>query len=138
MKSLMLKAAKAAGKVVLKNYGRPGKIRFKNPRSIVTQTDILSEKIIIGAIKKKKDNLNYPVLNKPFNIPANWEWVYLTDVSIIQEGPGIRKYQYTDSGVQFLTVTNILEGSVDLNKSKSHPTTCFSFIFHHFTSPQTF
>jgi len=59
MKSLMLKAAKAAGKVVLKNYGRPGKIRFKNPRSIVTQTDILSEKIIIGAIKKRFPNHNF-------------------------------------------------------------------------------
>ena len=55
----MIDTAKAAGKVILKNYGRPGKIRFKNPRSIVTQTDILSEKIIIGAIKKKFPDHNF-------------------------------------------------------------------------------
>lgn len=56
----------------------------------------------------------------PFEIPTNWMWVRLSDISIIQEGPGIRKSQYSDSGVQFLTVTNILEGCVDLEKSKKY------------------
>lgn len=55
----MINTAKEAGKVILKNYGRPGKIKFKNPRSIVTETDILSEKTIIGAIKKKFPNHNF-------------------------------------------------------------------------------
>ena len=56
----------------------------------------------------------------PFEIPSTWEWVRLAEVSIIQEGPGIRSFQYKEDGVQLLTVTNILEGSVDLCKSKKH------------------
>ena len=48
----------------------------------------------------------HPIKNIPFEIPQNWQWVFLSDISIIQEGPGIRKYQYQDDGIQFLTVTN--------------------------------
>ena len=54
--------------------------------------------------------------NYPFEIPLTWEWVQLSDVSIIQEGAGIRKYQYTKDGVQLLCVTNILNGNIDLSK----------------------
>jgi len=59
MKSLMLKAAKAAGKVVLKNYGKVGKIRLKAPRSIVTKVDILSEQTIVNTISKKFPKHNF-------------------------------------------------------------------------------
>ena len=51
-----------------------------------------------------------------FNIPDKWKWVQLSDISIIQEGAGIRKWQYKDKGIQILCVTNILEGSIDVNK----------------------
>jgi len=71
-------------------------------------------------ILDKKDNHEYPITEIPFVIPSNWVWCYLSDISLIQEGPGIRKHQYATSGVQFLTVTNILEGSVDLEKSKKY------------------
>lgn len=54
----------------------------------------------------------------PFEIPAIWEWVRLSNVSVIQEGPGIRSFQYMPSGIQLLTVTNILEGKVDMKKNK--------------------
>ena len=59
MKSLMLKATKAAGKVVLKNYGKVGKIRLKAPRSIVTKVDILSEQTIVKTISKKFPEHNF-------------------------------------------------------------------------------
>lgn len=74
---------------------------------------LIKKKLILD----KKDNHVYPILDVPFDIPNNWNWVYLSDISIIQEGPGIRKNQYRDSGMQFLTVTNILEGSIDFEKS---------------------
>lgn len=54
----------------------------------------------------------------PFEIPSKWKWVQLSDVSIIQEGAGIRKHQYTKEGTQLLCVTNILDGDVDLSKKK--------------------
>jgi len=59
MKSTLIKATKAAGKVVLENYGKIGKIRFKAPRSIVTNADILSEKTIIKTIEKKYPKHNF-------------------------------------------------------------------------------
>lgn len=81
---------------------------------------LINEKKKLIAAKKiinKKDNNVYPVVNVPFKIPSDWFWCYLSDISIIQEGPGIRKHQYSADGIQFLTVTNILEGSIDLEKS---------------------
>jgi type I restriction enzyme S subunit len=77
---------------------------------------LIAEKLILD----KKDNHKYPIENIPFNIPDNWHWCYLSDISIIQEGPGIRKHQYQDEGIQFLTVTNILEDAIDLEKSKKY------------------
>ncbi|MFV0217077.1 restriction endonuclease subunit S [Empedobacter falsenii] len=81
---------------------------------------IIAKKRLVndGKISKKKDSL--PKHEKPFMIPDSWIWVQLSDVSIIQEGPGIRKHQYKDEGVQFLTVTNILDGSLDLEKSEKY------------------
>ena len=74
-----------------------------------------------GQIKKQKSKISVSDSdNPPFSIPGNWCWARLGDVSVIQEGPGIRKHQYRDEGVQFLTVTNILEDSVDLAKSVKH------------------
>jgi type I restriction enzyme S subunit len=83
---------------------------------LIAKKKFIEEKKII----EKKDKHTYPIKNTAFEIPKNWVWCYLSDLSIIQEGPGIRKYQYENEGVQFLTVTNILEGSVDLNKSKKY------------------
>ncbi|KYG80442.1 hypothetical protein AWW67_09720 [Roseivirga seohaensis] len=78
--------------------------------------DLISNKLILD----KKDSHSYPIKAIPFNIPNHWKWCFLSDISIIQEGPGIRKHQYQDNGIQFLTVTNILEGSVDLEKSQKY------------------
>ena len=66
-----------------------------------------------GAVKCIDDEI-------PFEIPDGWEWCRLKTISIIQEGPGIRSFQYTTKGVQLLTVTNILEGTVDLQKSQKY------------------
>jgi type I restriction enzyme S subunit len=77
---------------------------------------LVNEKKILA----KNDNHIYPILDEPFNIPDNWMWCYLSEISIIQEGPGIRKHQYAEDGIQFLTVTNILEGDVDLHKSQKY------------------
>ncbi len=53
MKSLIIKAAKEAGKVILKNYGNIGKLKLKGPRNIVTKADMLSEQAIIKTIRKR-------------------------------------------------------------------------------------
>ena len=54
MKPTAIKAAKLAGKVIMRNYGKIGKISFKeNRRSLLTTSDLKSEKIIIKTIKNK-------------------------------------------------------------------------------------
>lgn len=73
-----------------------------------------------GKIYKKKSTKPFYTDKdlESFNIPKTWSWVQLSDVSLIQEGAGIRKWQYRDSGVQILCVTNILDGAVDLTKKE--------------------
>ena len=68
--------------------------------------------------EKKGENIVCIDDEIPFEIPNNWCWCRLKDVSIIQEGPGIRSFQYKVSGVQLLTVTNIIENHIDIEKSQ--------------------
>lgn len=76
MKSLMLKAAKAAGKVILKDYGNVGKIKYKDPRSIVTKSDILSEKTIMNIIKKKFPDHNFiSEESSPIDKDSKYTWI---------------------------------------------------------------
>lgn len=60
---------------------------------------------------------------KEWDIPDTWRWVQLSNVSIIQEGAGIRKWQYRDNGTQILCVTNILEGAIDVHKKELYIST---------------
>lgn len=73
-----------------------------------------------GKVQKKKDTQPFYDNDElsEFDIPDSWKWVKLSDVSLIQEGAGIRKWQYRDMGTQILCVTNILEGSIDIDKKK--------------------
>ena len=91
------------------------KIKKDKNESLIYRGDDNSyyEKFADGTVKCIDEEI-------PFEIPQGWEWARLREVSIIQEGPGIRSFQYRDSGVQLLTVTNILEGDVDLQKSKKY------------------
>ncbi|WP_294468876.1 restriction endonuclease subunit S [uncultured Anaerofustis sp.] len=43
--------------------------------------------------------------------------VLIPDVLFFQEGPGVRKNQYTDYGVKLLNVSNLVNGHVDLSTS---------------------
>lgn len=101
-----------------------GKLTTQNP-------DDLSAFELLESLKRKKEELvksksiykkkpTDPLYTKDqldeLNIPDNWCFAQLSDVSLIQEGAGIRKWQYRDNGVQLLCVTNILDGQVDLNK----------------------
>lgn len=71
-----------------------------------------------GKLYKKKPTAPFFDGDYPFDIPETWSWVQLSDVSIIQEGAGIRKYQYKVDGIQLLCVTNILENNIDLSKKQ--------------------
>ena len=53
-----------------------------------------------------------------------WEVKRLADVFWLQEGPGVRKWQFKEFGVKLLNVSNILKtGELDLSKTDRHLST---------------
>ena len=83
------------------------------------------ELVQAGKIMKKADTKPFYTQDElnDIGVPDTWCWVQLADVSIIQEGAGIRKWQYRDHGTQILCVTNILDGSINLEKKKLYIST---------------
>lgn len=50
--------------------------------------------------------------------PASWIAVSFPEVVFFQEGPGLRKWQWTDSGMKVINVTNILgDGQIDVTNT---------------------
>lgn len=47
----------------------------------------------------------------------NWLLKKISDVTFYQEGPGVRKNQYTENGVKLLNVGNIQQGNIDLSRT---------------------
>ena len=47
-------------------------------------------------------------------------WLKLSDVLFFQEGPGVRKNQYTTHGVKLLNVANLVDGNIDLSTSSRY------------------
>ncbi|MEG3756613.1 restriction endonuclease subunit S [Pseudoalteromonas carrageenovora] len=52
------------------------------------------------------------------------EWLDkpLTQLAWFQEGPGLRKWQFTDDGIKVINITNIVNGKLDLSKTERHIT----------------
>jgi restriction endonuclease S subunit len=46
-----------------------------------------------------------------------WPTALLDDVLFFQEGPGVRNWQFTDSGVKLLNVRNLVDGRLDLGNT---------------------
>ena len=92
---------------------KAGKIKRDKHESVIVTRDKIPYEIIDGKERCIADEV-------PFELPDSWCWCRLSNVSIIQEGAGIRTYQYRTSGTQILTVTNILEGSVDMKKATKY------------------
>lgn len=58
------------------------------------------------------------MINALSNKPEGWTIVKIPEVLFFQEGPGVRKWQFTDSGVKLLNVGNINKGKVNLDSTK--------------------
>ena len=50
------------------------------------------------------------------------EWVeqHLNDLCWYQEGPGLRKWQFTDKGIKVINITNLVDGYLNLEKTTRH------------------
>ena len=78
MKSVLLKAAKEASKIILKHYGNYGKLKFKNPRSLLTKVDLLSDKKIKEIISKRFPDHNF-LTEESGSIKKNSEYTWIID-----------------------------------------------------------
>ena len=107
--SVLLERIRAEKQELIKQ----GKIKQNKNESVIITRDKIPYEIIDGKERCIADEV-------PFELPDSWCWCRLSNVSIIQEGAGIRTYQYRTSGTQILTVTNILEGSVDMKKATKY------------------
>ena len=48
------------------------------------------------------------------------KWIDIPELLYFQEGPGVRKHQYTTEGVKLLNVANLVDGKVDLSTSERY------------------
>ena len=81
-------------------------------REALGQLDILLQSTFL-------DMFGDPVTN-----PMGWEVQRLADVFWLQEGPGVRNWQFKESGIKLLNVSNILKsGELDLSKTDRHLST---------------
>ena len=75
MKSLIIKTAKDAGKLIMKHYGNIKSINEKANRSYFTNVDLASEKLIISSIIKKFPKHNIVTEeSKPINNKSDYTW----------------------------------------------------------------
>ena len=58
------------------------------------------------------------MLKEVQNLPHNWEKVSIPDVLFFQEGPGVRKWQFTQEGVKLLNGGNINNNAINLDSTK--------------------
>lgn len=56
-------------------------------------------------------------------IPDGWKKIKISKKIFFQEGPGVRKWQFTEEGIKLLNVGNINLGKVDLSATDKHLST---------------
>lgn len=54
------------------------------------------------------------------HIPQGWVKKKISKKLFFQEGPGVRKWQFTNEGIKLLNVGNINNGQVDLSSTSNH------------------
>ena len=92
------------------------------------QKKALMQQLLTG--KKRKSNLPPSEFSarsgfaksKLGELPNDWNVTLISDYFWYQEGPGVRKHQFTDKGVKLFNGTNIQKSRINLNNTK----TCIS------------
>ncbi len=60
------------------------------------------------------------LINKLGVIPKGWSEKKMPEFAWFQEGPGLRKWQFTDKGIKVINITNMVDGILDLSKTTRH------------------
>lgn len=84
--------------------------------SIIEQCEKDKEEAIKeGKYKKEKFRGALCEEEYPFDIPDNWKWLYISDMSLFQEGPGILAVDFRTQGVPLIRIAGMQEDVVKLD-----------------------
>lgn len=81
---------------------------LSNIDELISQTEKLID---------KKKAIKQGVMQELLKPKKGWVTKRISEVCWFQEGPGVRKHQFTQSGVKLLNGTNIQEGKLDLENT---------------------
>lgn len=68
-----------------------------------------------GKYKKEKFRGALQKEDYPFYIPNSWKWLYISDVSLFQEGPGILAVDFRTEGVPLIRIAGMKGDTVKLD-----------------------
>ena len=71
-----------------------------------------------GKIKREKKCSEITETEIPFDIPCNWKWVRLSDITKQVSDGTHRTPQYVENGIPFISVKDITKGHIDLSDVK--------------------
>lgn len=67
-----------------------------------------------GKFRKEDYRGSIQLDDAPFVIPNSWIWMYISDMSLFQEGPGILGKDFRESGVPLIRIAGMQETTVSL------------------------
>ncbi|MCL3781164.1 restriction endonuclease subunit S [Prolixibacteraceae bacterium JC049] len=85
---------------------------------VLSDTDALIQAIEKKIAKKKL--IKKGVMQKMFTPRKGWATKSLPKVCWFQEGPGLRNWQFTSTGIKVINVTNLVNGYLDLSRTDRH------------------
>lgn len=109
------------------NLAQVGGYFFPLPPTKAEQTAIataLSDAdALISSLEKliaKKRNIKQGAMQKLLQPKEGWEVKPFKDLCWFQEGPGLRNWQFTTSGIKVINVTNLENGILNLDRTDRH------------------
>ena len=85
---------------------------------VLSDTDFWIEST--EALLAKKRQIKKGAMLKLLSPKEDWEVAELKNVAWFQEGPGLRNWQFTDSGMKVINVTNLENGYLNLSRTKRY------------------
>ena len=103
----------------------PPKEEQKEIAKVLSDTDELItsiEKLISKKEAIKQGTMQQLLTGKKrlSGFSGEWEERNLNDICWFQEGPGLRKWQFTNKGIKVINVTNLVNGYLELDKTNRH------------------
>jgi type I restriction enzyme S subunit len=109
------------------NKNTLGKIKVSLPPTLTEQraiATVLSDTdALLQALEKKiakKKLIKKGVMQRLLTSKEGWVTKKLPEVCWFQEGPGLRNWQFTSSGIKVINVTNLVNGYLDLDRTDRH------------------